>query len=274
MEMKKNNPAIQALILDMDGVLWRGDEPIGDLPAIFATITRRNWQVTLATNNATLSVDQYVEKIARMGVSLNRHQIVNSALATAHYLHKLFPDGGSVYIVGEIGLALTLAEYGFTALPIRVEELPAKQDQIKAVIVAYDRQVTYEKLTIATRLIRSGALFLATNPDRTFPTPQGLVPGAGAILAAIEAATGEKALIIGKPSPEMYLVALENMGVAPQNTLVVGDRLETDIAGGQKLGCQTALVLSGVTSAQSAQQWRPPPTWIAPDLTTLLNTIV
>jgi 4-nitrophenyl phosphatase len=266
--------SIQALILDMDGVLWRGDEPIGDLPAIFATIERHGWQVTLATNNATLSADQYVEKIARLGVSLDRRQIVNSALATASYLHRLYPQGGRVYIVGENGLAITLAAHGFSAVPLSLSSLDPKNENILAVIVAMDRQVTYEKLTIATRLVRAGVPLLATNPDRTFPTPQGLVPGAGAILAAIEAASGESALIIGKPSPEMYRVALETMGVAPQNTLVVGDRLETDIAGGQQLGCQTALVLSGVTSPQAADRWRPKPDWISPDLSSLLGEIV
>jgi 4-nitrophenyl phosphatase len=271
--MNNHSPSIQALILDMDGVLWRGEEPIGDLPAIFATIERRGWQVTLATNNATLSADQYVEKIARLGVRLNRRQIVNSALATARYLQRLHPDGGRVYTVGENGLSITLAEAGFTAVSLNAIDLHPERENILAVIVAMDRQVTYEKLTVATRLVRAGAPLLATNPDRTFPTPQGLVPGAGAILAAVEAASGESALIIGKPSPEMYRVALETMGVAPENALVVGDRLETDIAGGQQLGCQTALVLSGVTTPQAADRWRPPPGWISPDLGSLLNTI-
>jgi len=104
-----------------------------------------------------------------------------------------------------------------------------------------DRQVTYNKLKQATLLIRSGLPFIGTNPDRTFPTPQGLVPGSGAILAALEAATDQTPLILGKPSPEMYQVAMERMSVRPENTLVIGDRLETDIVGAQRLGCLTAL---------------------------------
>jgi len=120
-------------------------------------------------------------------------------------------------------------------------------------------------------LIRAGAPFIATNPDPTFPTPEGLVPGAGAIIAAIEAATGVEAEVIGKPNPGMYRVALQRLKAAPEETLVVGDRLETDIAGAQALGCRTALVLSGVTDEQRARQWDPAPDWIFPDLQTLLE---
>lgn len=271
--MNNQSHTIQALILDMDGVLWRGEEPIGDLPAIFTAISKRGWQVSMATNNATLSADQYVEKIAGLGVKLNRRQIVNSAMATAHYLKRHHPDGGRVYIIGEIGLSLTLAEHGFTAVPLRGNNLNPDRENIQAVVIAMDRQVTYEKLTVATRLVRAGVPFLATNPDRTFPTPQGLAPGAGAILAAIEAASGIQAEIVGKPSPEMYLVALENMGIEPQNALVVGDRLETDIIGGQQLGCKTALVLSGVTSLQDARHWQPQPDWISADLASLIDEV-
>jgi 4-nitrophenyl phosphatase len=122
-------------------------------------------------------------------------------------------------------------------------------------------------------LIRSGMPFIGTNPDKTFPTPEGLVPGAGAILASVEAATSVQPIIVGKPSPEMYLVALERMGVYPASTVVVGDRLETDIAGGQQLGCKTGLVLSGVTGFQAARAWVPSPDWIEPDLTALLDRL-
>lgn len=262
---------IKALILDMDGVLWRGEQPIVDLPDVFASISKRGWQVTLATNNATLSIKQYLEKLRRFGVQLRAEQIVNSSMAVAHFLLRQYPDGGKVYIVGENGLADTLAEYGYQAAPLTPTNLDTNTaNEIIAVVAAMDRKVTYEKLTVATRLIRAGVQFIGTNPDRTFPTPQGLVPGAGAILAAIEAATDVTPTIIGKPSPEMYKVALVGMGVEPENALVVGDRLETDIVGGQQLGCRTALVLSGVTSHDAAQEWQPSPDWISADLASLI----
>ena len=254
---------IRALILDMDGVLWRGDQPLGDLPALFRLMEERNYRVVLATNNATLSVMDYQAKIRRFGVELGAWQIVNSSQAVGHYLKQRFPSGGNVYVVGETGLIDTLAGHGFDH----------GEDHVLAVVAGMDRGLTYEKLRTATLLIRNGALFIGTNPDRTFPLPEGLAPGAGAILAAIESATDVKPIIIGKPASQMYLVALDRLGVTPEHTLVVGDRLETDIAGAQAIGCQTALVLSGVTSREAALSWKPAPNWIANDLTHLLSQL-
>lgn len=271
----ENNPLpILALIVDMDGVLWRGEQPIGNLARIFETIADKGLRITLATNNATRSTSQYLKKLNSFGVPLNADQIVNSSMAVAHYLHKTHPYGGKVYIVGENGLAETLSERGFKVIdapPEEIDYIPVSD--FIAVVAAMDRQVTYAKLTAATRLIRSGVPFIGTNPDRTFPTPQGLIPGAGAILAAIEAATDVKPEIIGKPSPEMYRIALERMSVDPRHTLVVGDRLETDIAGGQKIGCRTALVLSGVTTPQQAQNWQPAMDWVADDFASVVDRI-
>ena len=257
-------PSIRALILDMDGVLWRGDQPLGDLPGLFQFIKHKNLGVILATNNATLSVEDYQEKLHRFGVELDDWQIVNSSQAVAHYLHQQFPDGGRVHVVGEAGLVNTLASQGFQH---------ADQD-VRAVVAGLDRFLTYDKLTQATLLIRSGALFIGTNPDRTYPMPGGqLVPGAGAVLAALEAATDVAPIIVGKPAPEMYKVALERLGTSLKETLVVGDRLETDIAGAQALGCRTALVLSGVTSKEAALAWEPAPDWIEANLTELLDQL-
>lgn len=285
MEKKKlqDLAQIQALIVDMDGVLWRDDQPIGDLPDIFASLSAKGLKVTLATNNATRSVSQYLHKLERFGVHLRAEQIINSAQAAAHYLLREHPNGGKVYIVGEDGLAQTLEDNGFSLFTVTPEELASSTatgsidhdaiGDVIAVVAAMDRKITYDKLIVATRLIRSGVPFIGTNPDRTFPTPQGLIPGAGAILAAIEAASGIKPEIIGKPSPEMYQVALERMDVSPEQTLVVGDRLETDIAGGQKLGCHTALVLSGVSTRQEAEHWQPTLDCIYPDFSSLIADI-
>jgi len=255
--------SIKALIIDMDGVIWRGEEPIGDLPFIFSEFDRRGVKIILATNNATLSVDQYLKKLSRFGVRLESWQIINSPLAVAIYLHKQFPQGGPVFNVGEEGLVNTLLEFGF---------YQADRD-ILAVIVGLDRGLTYDKLKQAALLIRSGKPFIATNPDRTLPTPQGFVPGAGSILAALEAATDVKPVVIGKPSPEMYRVALERLGITPNEVLVVGDRLETDIAGAQALGCYTALVLTGVSSIEDAARWNPQPDLIVDELSSVLEVL-
>ncbi len=188
-------------------------------------------------------------------------QVVNSAIALGHLLRKCFPQGGPVYILGEQGVVDTLAEYGF----YYAEEAPL------AVVVGMDRKVNYEKLTRATLLIRAGVPFYATNSDKTFPTPQGLAPGAGAIIAAVEAATDVHPIYGGKPQPTMLQVALERLGTTAEQTLAVGDRLETDILGGYLAGCRTALVLSGVATLQEAETFSPKPDIIANDLAQLVG---
>lgn len=261
--MSLNLSTIQSLILDMDGVLWRANEPIGDLPAIFKSIAQRGWKVALATNNATRSINMYVERLAGFGVTIEPWQIVNSAQAAARYLKKRFPQGGAVYAIGERGLLEALGEQGFSIA----------ETGVLAVAASMDRTLSYNKLRTATLLIRAGALFVATNPDCTFPTPNGLVPGAGAILAALETATDVAPVVCGKPAPEMYHMAIERLGTAPEQTLVVGDRLETDIAGAQVIGCRTALVLSGVSSEAQAKAWQPAVDWIGTDLQTLAHSL-
>jgi 4-nitrophenyl phosphatase len=252
------------MILDMDGVLWRDTQPIGNLPVIFRRLDANNIRVVLATNNSTRTVQQYQEKARGFGVNLEPWQIVTSSQAAAQYLAKPYPEGGCVYVVGEQALVDTLQEAGFTF---------GKDDPV-AVVAGLDRNLTYDKLRNATRFIRAGAWFLATNSDRTLPTPEGLVPGAGAVLAAIQAATDVHPIIAGKPSPAMYEIALKRLGTSPQETIIVGDRIETDIIGGQQIGCLTSLVLSGVTDKSSAQTWRPAPDIIAADLETVVEMVI
>jgi len=247
----------------MDGVLWRTDEPIGDLPALFACFDELGLKCIFATNNSSLTVEQYVDKLTAFGIPAQPWQIVTSGTATADYLHEKHPDGGKLYILGADGLHQTLEAHGFT----HSDESPL------AVVVGFDRGINYDKLTTATLLIRGGVPFIGTNPDHTFPSPQGLVPGAGAVLAAIQAATNVEPLIFGKPQPAMFERAIERLGIAPQETLVVGDRLETDIAGGQAAACPTAVVLTGVATRSQASQWSPAPDLILPDLTTLADKL-
>ncbi len=254
---------IKALIVDMDGVLWRDSKPLLDLPALFSEIRRRGLKVILATNNATRSIVQYLEKLQDFGVVLKAEQVINSAQATAHYMQKGHPNGGRVYVVGENGFIDTLQAYGFSHA----------EEDVLAVLVSMDRGLTYQKLRQATLLIRAGVPFIGTNPDRSFPTPEGLIPGTGAILAALEAATDIKPVIIGKPQPEMYRIALDRLGTSPNETLVIGDRLETDIAGAQALGCHTALVLTGVSSKEDARSWKPALDFISEDVATLIKNL-
>jgi 4-nitrophenyl phosphatase len=161
------------------------------------------------------------------------------------------------------GLADTLEEYGFNNSP----------DNSLAVVAGIDYTVSYEKLQTATLLIRSGVPFIGTNPDKTFPTPEGQVPGAGAIIAAITAATDIEPTIVGKPQPTIFNNALKYLGEAPENVIVVGDRLETDIAGGQAADCKTAVTLSGVSTLDQAKNWSPAPDFIVEDLATLVERL-
>jgi 4-nitrophenyl phosphatase len=260
-------PPIRGLILDMDGVLWKDDVPIGNLPSIFDRIRARGMQVALATNNATKTVEEYLLKLAGFGVRLESSQIVTSSEATAYSLAKTFPKKGRVFVVGENGITSALRDKGFTPV---VD--PDDDQLVVAVVAGIDRMVTYHKLRRATLQIRAGAPFYGTNGDKTFPTPSGLVPGAGAILAALEAATDVKPTVIGKPAPWMLELSAERIGLGKTQVLVVGDRLETDIAGGQAMGARTALVLSGVSTREQAAAWQPPPDIIAKDLASLVTT--
>jgi len=261
--LNQDNNDIQSLIIDMDGVLWKGEEEIGNLSKIFDTIRGRNYGFILATNNAMLSVEQYQKKLSRFNVQMEDWQIINSSQATAHYLREKYPQGKPVFIIGENGIHSTLSEYNF----YHSEKNPV------AVIVGLDRELTYEKLRKATLFIRSGSDFIGTNPDVTYPMPEGLIPGAGSILAALSAASNITPKIIGKPSPYMYSYALERLQSKPENTIVVGDRLDTDIAGAQEIGCLTGLVLSGVTDLELALNWKPNPNFISKDLSNLLNEL-
>ncbi len=260
------SPAIRGMILDGDGVLWKDTAPIGDLARIFGRMQTAGLKVLLATNNATLTVDQYLKKIAGFGVALEPWQVVTSAHGTAAALLKEFPAKGRVFVVGESGVISALCDAGFTTITDPDDKTP-----VEAVVAGMDRGFNYAKLRRAMAHVRAGARYYGTNPDKTFPTPEGLVPGAGAILAALDAAGGAEPIIIGKPSPYMFQLCAERAKLELKEMLVVGDRLETDIAGGQGVGAPTALVLSGVSTQEQAAQWHPQPDLIAPDLAALVG---
>jgi len=255
-------PNLKALILDMDGVLWQDTEAIGNLPAIFERIENLGLKVVLATNNATRNVDEYIQKLAGFGVSLGKEKIITSSQATGAYLADHFPQNSPIYVLGTDSLKATLAGYGFQHSD--ADTLPV------AVVVGLDRHITYAKLVKANAFVRQGALLIGTNPDVTYPTPSGLQPGAGTIVKAVETASETEALIIGKPKPELFNIAMHRMQVQPHETLAVGDRLETDIAAAQSVGCRSALVLSGSSTLEQARRWSPQPDLIANDLEALL----
>jgi 4-nitrophenyl phosphatase len=256
---------IKALILDMDGVIWRADAPIGDLAEIFARIEARRLKYVFATNNGTKTPEQYVERLASFSVDVKPSQVVTSALGVAYMLEQKYPKGTKVFMIGEDGIRTALEEKGFEVLSVD------NASDAKVVVVGIDRGITFDKMREATLLVRNGVPFYATNPDKTFPTPRGEIPGAGAWISVITTATEIEPTIAGKPFPFMMELSLELLGTKKEETLVVGDRLETDIAAGQTVGCKTALVLSGVSTKSQADVWQPQIDMIADDLSSLIG---
>jgi len=255
---------IKALISDMDGVLWKGDSPIGDLAVTFNRIRKRGLKCVFATNNSTKTSQQYVDRLAKFGVDVEPWQVITSSQATAYVVAQKFPKGTKVFVVGEDGAQMALKEKDFEIVPI--ESAPDAQ----VVVMGMDRGINFEKASEATLLIRNGAPFYATNADKTFPTPRGEIPGAGAWLSVITSATGVEPIVVGKPYPSLMELSLEKLGTKKEETLVVGDRLETDIAAGQGAGIPCALVLSGVSTKEAAEKWEPMIDLIADNLASLV----
>lgn len=258
---------IKGLILDMDGVIWKDASPIGDLGKIFTKIRSKGLKFVMATNNSTRSIDEYVTKMGQLGAVVYPHEILNSSQTVAKLLKTKIPQGSEIFTIGENGLISALIEEGF----IPVSKSEAKDP--KAVVLGIDRKIDFEKVAEACLWIRSGVPFFATNPDPTFPTPRGLIPGNGAWISLFTTATGVDPIIAGKPSVDMLRVSMERMGTSLDETIMVGDRLETDILGGQRIGCATCLVLSGVTTADEAETWEKPIDVIADDLESLVDLL-
>jgi len=256
---------IKALILDMDGVIWKADAPIGDLKSIFARINKRKLKYVFATNNGTKTPDEYQKKLSDLGVEVETWQIVTSAMGVAHMLAQKYPRGTKAFMIGEDGIRVALEEKGLEVLSVE------NAQEAQVFVMGIDRTITFDKMREATLLVRRGVPFYATNPDKTFPTPRGEIPGAGAWISVITTATGVEPIYAGKPFPFMMELSLELLGTKKEETLIVGDRLETDIAAGQAVGCACALVLSGVSTMEKAEAWMPKIAMIADDLATLVG---
>lgn len=254
---------IEAVIMDMDGVLWTGDVALPGMADFFTRLRARGIPFALATNNSGKSPATYVQKLAKLGVpDVRDEQIVTSGTATAAYLQTRFPQGTAIHVLGGDGLRQVTAAAGFTL----VDEGAA------AVVVGLDPQLTYEKLKRAALLIRAGADFIATNQDMTIPVPEGLAPGAGSLVAALRASTEQEPIVtIGKPGAPMFESALQIVGTLPGHTLMIGDRLNTDIEGAVILGLKTALVLTGVSTRADADVAVRPPNGVYENLVALMD---
>lgn len=264
---KDNFPPLKTILLDMDGVIWRGYEPVIDIKALFDKIDQLECQPFCVTNNATSTVEDYLEKMRNFDVDLSSDQVLTSAEATAKFLEDHIQKGSSIYVIGETGLKETIARYGFD-----ISDQP-DIDQPMAVVVGLDFNITYKKIYLAANLIREGALFVGTNPDKTFPMPGGVAPGAGSIISSVESASGTVPEIMGKPEKYLYQLALKRSGSLPEETLMLGDRLETDIHGAQRSGIRTGLVLTGISSVEDAENWNPRPDMIGETALDILENL-
>ncbi len=229
--------SIRNLIIDMDGVLYRGKEAIPGASQLISFLREREIGFLLATNNSTRTPEQHVGRLSQMGVTVEAGELLTSAQSTARYLQTIAQPRTRLFVVGQDGLRLALREAGFDLV----------EEAAEYVVVGMDFGICYERLAQATLIIRAGAGFIGTNADRTFPSERGIIPGAGSLLAFLEAATGVIPTVIGKPATAMFEQALDRLAADPTRTAVLGDRLETDILAGQRAGLATLLVLSGVT---------------------------
>jgi 4-nitrophenyl phosphatase len=253
--------AIKAILIDMDGVLYRGKTALPGSAELFRFLDARGIKYQVVTNNSTLSQAMFAERLADMGMDILETQIMTSGVATAAYLAARVPVGTKVFVVGEEPLVQEMLKRGLVL---------AGRDA-EYVVVGWDKTINFEKLKTATLAIRAGATFIGTNPDKTYPLENDIIPGAGSIIAAVAAATDREPLIIGKPEPLIFQQALEELGVQAQEAASLGDRLETDILGGYRLGMQTILVLTGIATVEEAARADVKPDYTFTDLPAMLR---
>lgn len=257
-------------VFDLDGVVYRGKHPLPHAIEVLNLLQDSGRRVFFLTNNSGATRQQYAEKLQSMGVEAQPEQFITSAWATALYLQRALDRGARLFVVGEPGLKQELCAAGFEVVESVEPEIPA------AVVVGIDRAFSYERLAQAQYAILNGARFIATNADATYPAEDRLLPGAGAMVAAIATATGHKPRIIGKPNPQILQPYIERGQIRPEQTLLVGDRLDTDIALANLLHIPCALVLTGVSTREdvACAPLEQLPQWVLNNLADLLGDAV
>ncbi len=225
-------------LFDMDGVLYRGRRVLPGARALLTALTRAGTPFALVTNNSTRTPRQYTRFLASLGMRVPEERIVTTSVATVGHLKRTLRPGARVLVVGEAPFRRTVAAAGFVLA----------WEDVAAVVVGLDRHVTYAKLSLAMRAIAGGATFVASNPDPMLPTEQGVLMGAGSLVAALQYATGRAPVVLGKPQPHMLRQAMARIGTRPTETAMVGDQISTDIAAGRAAGMFTILVLTGVST--------------------------
>lgn len=256
--------AVRTFVFDLDGVVYRGEQPLPGAVDTIQNLRQLGHQVRFFTNNSTQTRTTYANKLSRMGIDVDEAHIMTSSYATALYLTEIGAGGGSVLIVGEEGIEVEMKAIGMRIVkkperPTSNVELPTSNEKhelrhVDFVVVGLDRSFCYETLMRAQQAIFHGAKFIATNRDSTFPLEEGLIaPGGGTIVSALETATGVRPMVIGKPETYAMQEILKLTKSTPADSVIIGDRLDTDILAGNRLGMTTVLVLTGVTSEKDLE---------------------
>jgi len=245
------------LLVDLDGVVYRGTEPVPGVAAVLADRVARGDDVVYVTNNSMHYRADYVVRLATMGAPVSQDRVVSSARATALYVRDHEAGIRRVLVLGASGLERELRDVGLDVVTAGQVATRMSQEGLDgwaaaghpdAVVTGLDPNLTYLRLAAASDCIRAGARFIATNRDPVYPTERGLRPGAGSIAAAVEAATGVVPLSIGKPAPHLLESAAEAVGRAADDAIMIGDGIETDLAAARAVGARCIFMLTGVTT--------------------------
>lgn len=232
----------KGFVIDLDGVVYRGKELISDSDRRITSLKKRS-KVLFLTNNSTKTRSEYVDKLRGFGINADEKEVITSGYAAALYIKKKYKNP-NVFVIGEDGLKKELEWQG----------IQIGWRECNIVLVGLDRSFNYPKMALASRFVQSGADFIATNTDNTLITESGMLPGAGAIVKAVQTACRKEPIVIGKPSEIIAKIALDRLKLKPEDVLLLGDRLETDIAMGNKVGMKTALVLTGCSKREDVEK--------------------
>jgi NagD protein len=238
----------KGFIFDLDGTVYRGDQLIPGAERVVRRLRENRRKVVFLSNKPLQTREEYASKLTRLGIPTQPEEVINSSFVMANYLKKVAPRA-RLFVVGETPFVEELKRAGF--------HITDEPKEIDYVIAAFDRTFDYRKLNIAFQAIKLGAHFVATNPDRTCPVEGGEIPDCAGMIAAIQAVTEKKVeVIVGKPSPIMIQAALEVMGLMPEDCILIGDRVETDIKMGKDSRIATGIVLTGVTDEKTLEGFK------------------
>jgi 4-nitrophenyl phosphatase len=258
------------VLLDGDGVLWKSNLPLPGFQELFQFLEDHEIGWALLTNNNGHPVSTYLDRFESFGIKISPRSIFTSSTATASYLVEKYGSGASLHVIGMEGLIQALKNAGFQ-ITVGVEKPPGP---VSAVVAGMDLDLTYPKVILAMRLILNGAEFVATNTDSHYPRPDGIYPATGMVIGALQGSTNVMPYVVGKPYPAIYNAALKELNSNPEDTLMVGDRLDTDILGANRLGIDSAAVLTGTTSREEINTSDIKPGFVFEDLPALIQALV